>query len=295
MRAVTLFAPAKVNLFLGVGERRADGYHDVETVLQALDFGDTVRILPADELAVTSSVDLGLGEQDNIAYQAALAFAEQFRVPPRAIIEIEKRTPVGAGLGGGSSDAAAVIAGFARLHGADPLDQRCLAAARSVGADCAFFLGSGTALMTGRGDLLGEQLPTVVCHVAVVRPQVPVSTAAAYEQFDRDPVPAEAPLCLLEALRRDSVADVAGCLANNMTAASGLLVPEVLEALSWLEGQHGVLGTAMAGSGSATFAVCEDETSAATIAAEASAQGWWAVATVTRAAGVEVIDVDEGA
>ena len=121
MRAITLLAPAKVNLYLGVGGRAPDGYHDVITVLQALDFGDTVRILPADELAVTTSVDLGIPESENLAYRAALAFAEEFSVAPRVVIEIEKRIPVGAGLAGGSSDAAAVIVGLAHLHGVDPL------------------------------------------------------------------------------------------------------------------------------------------------------------------------------
>ena len=187
MRAITMLAPAKVNLYLGVGALRSDGYHDVDTVLQTLNFGDIVRILPADELTVTVSVDLGIPERDNLAYRAALAFADEFSVPPRAVIEIEKHVPAGAGLAGGSADAAAVIVGFARVHGVDPCGERCLSVARSLGSDCAFFLTGGTALMTGRGDVLETVLPHVAAHVVLVKPETPMPTAHAYAQFDLAP------------------------------------------------------------------------------------------------------------
>jgi 4-diphosphocytidyl-2-C-methyl-D-erythritol kinase len=294
MRAITLLAPAKINLFLGVGAPRTDGYHDVTTVLQALEFGDTVRILPADELVVSTSVDLGIPSHHNLAYKAALAFAEEFSVAPRAVIEIEKRVPAGAGLAGGSSDAAAVIVGLATLHGIDPLDERCIDVARLLGADCAFFLAGGAALMTGRGDLLAASLRPAAAHVALVKPATPVSTAAAYAQFDRAPLPAPGPQHVVEALEAGDAVRLAASLANNLTSASASLVPEVLDALAWMGSRCGVLGAAMAGSGSASFALCEDAASAALVAEGARAQGWWATATTTRPTGVGITDEDEG-
>lgn len=294
MRAVTLLAPAKVNLYLGVGAVRLDGYHDVVTVLQTLEFGDVVRILPADELVVTTSVDLGISERDNIAYRAALAFADEFSVPPRAVIEIEKRVPAGAGLAGGSSDAAAVIVGLARIHGVDPRSERCAAVARGLGADCAFFLTGGAALMTDRGDTLEASLPALFVHVVLVKPPEPVPTAAVYAQFDLAPPPASGEHRVVEALNTGDLRLLANSLGNNLTAASANLVPEVIDALAWVGGQPGVLGAAMAGSGSATFALCEDADAAVLAAEGAREHGWWATATTTRPTGVEITDEDEG-
>ena len=294
MRAVTLHAPSKINLYLGVGALRPDGYHEVSTVLQTLDFGDTVRILPADELSVTTSVDLGIPERENLAFQAAVAFAEEFSVAPRVVIEIEKRVPAGGGLAGGSSDAAAVLVGLARLHGVDPLDPRCIDVARHLGADCAFFLSGGAALMTGRGDLLASSLPSAVAHVVLVKPVASVPTAAAYAQFDRSPMPAAGPQAVVEALEVGDTVRLAASLSNNLTAASAKLVPEVLDALAWLGQQPGVLGAIMAGSGSGTFALCEDEASSRRVVEGARVEGWWSVATTTRSIGIEITDEDEG-
>jgi len=294
MRAVTVFAPAKVNLYLGVGARRPDGYHDVVTVLQTLDLGDIVRILPADELVVTASVDLGISQQENLAYQAALAFADEFDIPPRAVIAIEKRIPAGAGLAGGSSDAAAVIVGLARVNSIDPCGERCVAVARGLGADCAFFLTGGAALMTGRGDVLEATLPHVPAHVVVVRPAQPIPTSAAYAQFDLAPTRPPGAERVVEALEAGDVSRLASSLSNNLTASSAHLVPELIDALAWVESQPGVLGATMAGSGSATFGLCDGAESAAQAAHGARAQGWWAVATATRPTGVAVTDYDEG-
>ncbi|MEI7814420.1 MAG: 4-(cytidine 5'-diphospho)-2-C-methyl-D-erythritol kinase [Coriobacteriia bacterium] len=294
MRAITLFAPAKINLYLGVGALREDGYHDVTTVLQTLEFGDIVRILPADELVVTTSVDLGIPVHENLAYRAALAFAEEFSVAPRAIIEIEKRVPAGAGLAGGSSDASAVIVGLARLHGVDPKGADCIRVARSLGADCVFFLIGGAALMTGRGDELAASLPSAVAHVLLVKPAEPVSTAAAYRRFDASPLSAPGPHHVVEALETGDIAQLAASLSNNLTASSANLVPEVIDALAWVGARPGVRGAVMAGSGSAVFALCENPESAASAAEAARGQGWWAAATVTRRTGVEITDEDEG-
>ena len=294
MRAITLLAPAKVNLYLGVGAVGDDGYHDVTTVLQSLAFGDTVRILPADELIVTTSADLGIPASENLAFRAAQAFAEEFSIAPRVVIEIEKRVPAGAGLGGGSSDAAAVIAGLARIHGIDACGERCLGVARTLGADVPFFLIGGAALMTGRGDVLEASLPSARSHVVLVKPQAPVPTAGAYAAFDAAPLPAPGPDRVVSALADGDTTRLAQALSNNLTSASATLVPEVIDALAWVGEQPGVLGAAMAGSGSATFALCASAESAESISAGARARGWWAVATETSSSGVRITDEDEG-
>lgn len=293
MRSLTIAAPAKVNLYLGVGECRPDGYHDVTTIFHALELADTVYIIPADELTVTTSVDLGIPESENLAFRAAQLFAEEFGQPMRCVIEIEKRIPAGAGLAGGSSDAAAVIVGLARLTGVDPLDERCLAVARELGADCAFFLSGGAALMGGRGDELIRRLPAMVVDVALVKPAAPVPTGDAYAAFDRAPAITDGPEAVMAALLADDAAVLGVSLSNNLTAASSSLVPEVIDALVWVRAQPGVLGAAMAGSGSAVFAICAGPHFASAISEGARARGWWGKSTTTRPVGVMITD-DEG-
>jgi 4-diphosphocytidyl-2C-methyl-D-erythritol kinase len=107
-------------------------------------------------------------------------------------------------------------------------------------------------------------------------------------------MPAPGPQRVAEALSAGNAGSLAASLSNNLTAASAVLVPEVLDALAWLGGQPGVLGAAMAGSGSATFAICKDASAAARAAQGARALGWWAAATATRPGGVKIIDEDQG-
>jgi 4-diphosphocytidyl-2-C-methyl-D-erythritol kinase len=114
MSELVAIAPAKVNLYLGVGSLRQDGYHEVTTVMHALELADVLRIRSADELTVTSDRDLGIPMHENLAFRAARAFSATFEVDVLVDIAIEKHVPAGAGLGGGSSDAAAVLAAQAR-------------------------------------------------------------------------------------------------------------------------------------------------------------------------------------
>lgn len=308
---LTVTAPAKINLVLSVGPIRPDGFHEVTTVLHTLALHDTVYLSPAPGLSFACSADLGIPVERNLAYRAAEAFAEEFSAPPDSSaplgasappgvsaplgvsITIEKRIPWGAGLGGGSSDAAAVIAGLAALTGEDPRSERCLAVARQLGADCPFFLLGGAALMEGRGDELNLPLPSVDAHVALVKPSAAVSTAAAYAAFDLAPPAPIDPCPLIHALRAATVDGVAAALGNNMTSASVRLVPEVGEALAWVRAEKGVLGALMAGSGSAVFALCETAADAERIADKAHARGWWGCATTTSRQGVTVAYEEE--
>ena len=290
MRSLTVAAPAKVNLFLGVGPRRRDGYHSVQTVLHTLALADTVRLTPADDLTLACDPDLGIPAEHNLALRAATAFATAFGVEVLLDIHVTKRVPAGAGLGGGSSDAAAVLAGLAHWAGLPLDDKRLLLVARSLGADVPFFLVGGAALMGGRGDTLTRRLKAISAHVALVKPPAAVSTAEAYRAFDGAPLPAGEARAVADALRAQDVRAVADGLSNNMTDASASLVPQIAEALSWLGDQLGVLGSAMAGSGSAVFALCENAADADRIAHAAGERGWWAAATQTASAGEVVTE-----
>jgi 4-diphosphocytidyl-2-C-methyl-D-erythritol kinase len=291
---IELIAPAKLNLFLVVGAVRPDGYHSVTTVLTALDAGDAVSVSPADSLTVVCEPDVGVPQTENLAWRAAVAMGEAFGRRPDVSVRIEKRIPAGAGLGGGSSDAAAVIAALAADWQVDRADPRLETVARSLGADVPFFLRGGCGVYAGRGDTLRRTLPAAVGHFAIISPGVPVSTAAAYAAFDAlETGPRPAPSAVSDAVCfRDPVA-LGAALFNNMTAASVGLVPVVGDALAFMKAAEGCLGAAMAGSGSAVFGIFADEAHAGAAAAEASERGWWSMTARPRSAGT--IDETMGA
>ncbi len=284
-----VLAPAKVNLFLGIGPVRSDGYHELTSVFHALGLADEIEIRTAESLTVTTDSDLGIPERLNLAHRAAVEMGSAFGRDPLAAIHVVKRIPHGAGLGGGSSDAAGVIAGLAYMWGIDLSDDRCLSVARSLGADVPFFLAGGAALMTGRGDVLERTLPPLPgVPVALLRPPLPVSTAEAYRTFDLDPVAAGDHRATVEALERSDTSALVRSLANNLESAAATVVPEVAEAVAWVRSRPGVLGALVAGSGSAVFAVCEDPIVSERVAEEARGRGWWSVATELAMHGVSV-------
>jgi len=282
-------APAKVNLHLAVGPLGADGYHPVETVMQTLELADEVAIRPAACFEFACSVDLGLPHERNLAYRAARAMEERFGRTLDISITVEKRVPAGAGFGGASSDAAAVIAGIAGLWGVDPGTPALVDVARGLGADVPFFLVGGAARLTGRGDILAYTLPSLEAPVAVIRPAEPVSTADAYRAFDAfEPSVAPDPRVLENALRAGDLGGSVAALYNAMTSSSVGLVPAIEDVLTLAGSADGVLGAAMTGSGSGVFGIFREPGDAARCASAAREAGYWAVSTALSPRGCTV-------
>lgn len=276
----TLLAPAKLNLFLSIGDVRPDGYHAVTAVNAVLDFGDEVTVEPAAALSLACEPDVGVPASENLGWRAAVAMGEAFGQRPDFAIRILKRIPAGAGLGGGSADAAAVVAAIAAAWDVQRTDPRLESVAHALGADVALFLKGGCGVYAGRGDVLRRALPVPVGHVALVWPREHVSTAEAYRAFDaleRQPRPA--PSALTDAICFRDVAGIGAALHNNMTASSAALVPAIGDALAFMSERPGCLGAAMAGSGSAVFGLFADATTAADAATAGEDRGWWAVST----------------
>mgnify|MGYP005769927803 CR=1 FL=1 len=183
-------APAKINLYLGVHpEKDGRGYHRVDSVMTAIDLTDTLAIAPAEHLMVRTVPEADFPMEENTAYRAAVAMGEAFDREPAFAILIDKHIPVKSGLGGASSDAAAVIMGICRYWGVDPTDPRIDRVARSVGADVPFFLYGPPAYFSGAGDVMDEIFrPLTGTPVALVKPLSDgVSTREAYERFDAAP------------------------------------------------------------------------------------------------------------
>jgi len=281
-RSVTVAAPAKINLHLGVGARRPDGYHDVTTVVTTLQLADRVTCAAAETLHLECMPEVTERSEDNLAYRAALEMGLAYGREPGVRITIDKQIPHGAGLGGGSSDAAAVIRVLSALWGLSADDPRPSAIATSLGADVPFFLSGGTHLLGGRGDEPLRELPTPRLAIALVKPPSPVPTAAAYAAFDAEPVAPADPEALLAAIASGRASAIAALASNNLERAAARVVPEVADALAWVRDREGVLGAHVAGSGSAVYAICEDSEGARRVAEDAAARGLWGVATMTR-------------
>ena len=303
METLRVLAPAKVNLFLGIGQKREDGYHDAVSILHALALHDMLSFtaVPKGVIAKglmyddgtygTETVDQGglsvgvqvkwregMEEQDipladNLVTKAVLALARACDVSWEGflLVEVEKHIPAQAGLGGGSSDAAAALVGCAMLWGIDRDDPRLIQVARSLGADVAFFLEGGCGVYGDRGDAFERMLATRKDSVLLVIPEGGVSTAAAYGAFDANPPQVPADL-LLQAQEAESAADVP--LFNNLAPASEELLPALAEVRAWAEGAEGITEVLLSGSGSASFCVCESLEAAFRLAVDARAHGW---------------------
>jgi 4-diphosphocytidyl-2-C-methyl-D-erythritol kinase len=281
-RPVVSLARAKINLHLGVGPRRPDGFHDVSTVLVTLDLADVLFTEYARLLRVETMPELDMPESSNLAYRAAEVFGLAMGRPPRVRVMIEKRIPAAAGLGGGSADAAAVLRALAVSWGLHVEDPELLDVAAIIGADVPFLLQGGCALFEGRGDVASRRLPLPDLQVVLIDPGVPVPTASAYAAFDGIPArEPRSPEALIAAIEVNDAAGIAAALHNDLTAASIGLVPAIGDALAWLAGRPGVLGCEMAGSGSTVFGICAAASDAQAVAEEARERGWWAEACRT--------------
>ena len=300
-----LVSPAKVNLLLAIGAARADGYHEAQTIMHALALHDTLYVAtspatadeiaaaaagarsdvavggPADNLLVQidlsdrTSQDLVVAAADNLVFKAADALARALgrEEGQRVAVRIEKHIPAQGGLGGGSSNGAAMLVALARAWGLDADDGRVEAVARSLGADVAFFLRGGCAQLGGVGDEWQRTLPPSRQAMVLVKPAGGVSTAAAYGRFDEQPE--SVPASLLEAaLAAPAAADVP--LANNLAPAAEALLPELTQVRAWLAGQVGAENVLLCGSGSTIFALVDTFEAASALAVAASKQGWWA-------------------
>lgn len=162
-----MLAPAKINLSLEVIAKRDDGYHDVRTVLQAVDLADELTFEAADDLTLVVEPSRSVPVEDNLVLGAAMVLRDAIGAGGGATITLRKRIPVAAGLGGGSSDAAAALLGLRTLWAPDFPDEQIYRIAASLGSDVPFFIRGGTALGQGRGDAL-EMLPLPVERFAVI-------------------------------------------------------------------------------------------------------------------------------
>ena len=280
--SLTLSAPAKINLYLGVHTERDDrGYHKVDSLMAAVGLVDTVTVRPAQALTVQTVPASDFPMQKNTAYRAAAAMAEHYGREANICVTIEKNIPLCAGLGGPSTDAAAVIVALAELWRVDRTGPALDDIARSIGADVPFFLHASPAFYVGGGDVLATEYPALpATPVVLVKPrEASVSTIEAYRRFDETPVPAEKPGAIASALRSGDAETAYALVHNNLGVISAQMEPQIQTVLDWLRAQDGTVAVDVCGSGACSFAICDTVVTATNLAALAQQNGWWSCAT----------------
>ena len=250
------FSPAKVNLNLEVRQRRPDGYHEIQTLMQRIDLSDEIEI-DREKEGISLSVE---GEEtpsgpENLAYRAAHFFFRETKIAGGVRIGLRKRIPVAAGLGGGSSNAATVLMGLKELFGAQIEDSLLMAWGAGIGADVPFFIFKKPAWAGGKGEKLeAAKLPADLWFLLLV-PPFRISTAWAYAAYDRLGV--DKPGTFLVQRSFAEVANLSPVLHNDLERASIGRFPEIGEMKEKLR-EQGAAGALMSGSGPVVFGLFGD-------------------------------------
>lgn len=250
LQDIIIQAPAKINLTLGVKGKRPDGYHELETIMHQVNLLDLIHLTPSPKgIRVKSNSAKIPGGAENLAYKAADLILDQYAVNGGVDIFIEKNIPVGAGLAGGSTDAAAVILGLDRLYDLG-LDQKTLLeAGAAIGSDVPFCIAGGTALARGRGEILTPLPSCNRLEIVLVKPDFELSTAAVYgalsaKNLELQPNTA----AFLEAWEKCDIISIA-CHMGNVLETVSIKQHPVLDAIKQEMRSQGALGAVMSGSG----------------------------------------------
>ncbi|UCH79704.1 MAG: 4-(cytidine 5'-diphospho)-2-C-methyl-D-erythritol kinase [Nitrospiraceae bacterium] len=178
---LTLKAPAKINWFLKILGLRDDGFHEIQSLMQKISLYDVLKISPADDLSLKT--EGSIAEKDNLVYRAAALLKSTYSVNEGACMELHKNIPVGAGLGGGSSDAAAALMGLNQLWSLGLSSESLSELAARIGSDVPFFLYGPASFVYGRGEKMTPCKNKKKLYILLVKPPFAVSTAWAYKNF----------------------------------------------------------------------------------------------------------------
>ncbi|MDB5368723.1 MAG: 4-diphosphocytidyl-2-C-methyl-D-erythritol kinase [Roseomonas sp.] len=268
-------APAKVNLYLHVTGRRADGYHLLDSLVVFAGAADRVYAAPAGALSLRLAGPEGAAlaaEPDNLVLRAARLLAAEAGIPATGALRLEKHLPVASGIGGGSADAAAALRLLDRAWGLDLGAARLRGLAARLGADVPVCLASHAARMEGVGDLLSGAPALPECGIVLANPRLPLPTPAVFTARQGG----FTPRATLPAAWADAavMADALKACRNDLQAAAIGLCPAVAEVLAALEALPGCLLARMSGSGATCFALFADARAAARAGAALPA-AWW--------------------
>ena len=276
---ITVSANAKINLFLDITGKRPDGYHNISSVMHSLDLHDSINLSSNNtgEITITSTHPYIPKDERNIAYKAAAKFLSEINSQKGVSINIVKRIPIGGGLGGSSTDGAAVLQGLNYIFGKPFSEEELIKIGASLSADIPFCLKKGAALCEGIGEIL-TPLPTFTCcYVAIINPRFSLNTKMMYERYDNETdVSHPSPASMMDALKNNSVEDAAKCLYNafeppaiSINSAIGAFKERLLA--------EGAKGALMSGSGSCVYGLFDNQSACMAVCEKLSSEKIYAV------------------
>lgn len=270
----TELAPAKLNLTLDILRKRPDGYHEMRMVMQSIDLSDEVTVSQADGpgLQVTADLPYLPKGEGNIAFKAASRFFEQTGLPlPGLSVHIRKRTPVCAGMAGGSSDGAAVLRVLRRMYAPELPDGRLEEIAALVGSDVPYCVRGGTVLAEGRGERLTDLPELPACWFVVCKPACSISTPELFSRVQVKRIRCRPDTAgLLAALEQGDLEGIARRMYNVFEDVLPRRYAQVFEIKSALL-EYGAMASSMTGSGPTVFGVFREKAAAASAAEALSA------------------------
>ena len=283
MTLIREFAPAKINLYLHITGRRADGYHDLDSLVAFASIGDEVAVRSGKgfRFEITGPQAKALeneSSENNLAVKAALSLAELTDNKLDAILVLVKNLPVASGIGGGSSDAAATLRALARYWGLKQNDPRLMQAAAKHGQDVGVCVRIENTYMTATGVLPSPRLPRA--NIVLINPNKVLPTPTVYKEY-REGGDKFSPLARFEKTP-ETVSEMVAMLkarGNDLYAPAVRMMPEIAEIISVLEASGECLLARMSGSGASCFGIFPDETSAKSAAHQIRVmrQKWWVV------------------
>lgn len=257
---IRIKAPAKINLSLAITGKQKY-FHEVEMVMTTIDLSDyiTVSILPAADGIVLQSecLSIPLGKS-NLAYRAAVLFMKHFNIKSGVKIEIEKQIPIAGGLAGGSSDAAATFKGLRQLFNINCTDEELCKLGEQLGSDIPFCIIGGTALATGRGEILTPLKSPPKCWTIIVNPRLSASTRDIYSGFRLENADYINTKAMVDAIENEDFNEICAQLANNLEPITTKIFPVINDIKRELL-INGASGVRMSGSGSTVFALVYTE------------------------------------
>lgn len=253
-------APAKINLSLDVLGKRDDGYHEVEMIMTTIDLSDRIELYPLknDNIIVSLESRYVPNDERNLAFKAASAFKSMYNITDGVHIKIEKNIPVSAGLGGGSSDAAAVLRGLNRLWALNLPVEELAALGATIGSDVPFCVYNTTALAKGRGERIKRLPAPPSCWVILAKPDIGVSTRTIFQRLNTTTISHPNTNEMITALEAKSFTGMCNNMGNVLESVTLNLHPQVQQIKEMMQ-RAGAGGVLMSGSGPTIYGLVEQQ------------------------------------
>lgn len=261
MERIKLFAKAKINLALDVVERLDSGYHNLEMIMQTIGLSDTIEIKKTftNDIKLKTNVYWLPTDYTNLVYKAAKYLKDEYNIKYGIHIELNKKIPSCAGLGGGSADCAATLIGIRNLFGLKIPNNKLLDISKNFGADVPFCLKRGTCLAEGIGEKLTPLNNMPNCYILVVKPNINISTSVIFENLDLSKIKERPDIeKIIHYIDKNDIEGVSKNLCNVLESVSIEKYP-IIKQIKENMLENGALGSLMSGSGSAVFGIFKNK------------------------------------